>query len=157
MLSSVLRDHDILHLLLHSHKDLDNLMQQQTSLDSISKPQQTDIYFIPAIFSHAIALCPHHANLFRPFIINPPDGLIMLITCHIQCQTQTPKHSSALLNHTSRNGYFLVLIQRLDSHQNLLQKPLQKTANLSAHSNGFSLVIMVNLFADMRQLIHQFS
>lgn len=80
-----------LHLLLQPNIVLDNLScHKQTSLDSVSKSQQTGIYVIPAILSHVISLYTRHANLFRPFIINLPE-------CHIQCQTQTPKHSSALL------------------------------------------------------------
>lgn len=86
-----------LHLLLQPDIVLNNLScHKQTSLDSVSKPQQTGIYVIPAVLSHVISLYTRHANLFRPFIINLPE-------CHIQCQTQTPKHSSALLNHMAHH------------------------------------------------------
>src|SRR5207247_52369 len=49
----------------------------------------------------------------------------------------------------------LVLIKGLNAHQDLLQKTFEESAHVAAHAYGLSLVIMVNFFANARQLVHQ--
>ena len=51
----------------------------------------------------------------------------------------------------------IFLIKRFNPHQYFLEKSLKEGSHVLAHSDRLRLVEMVNLFAHVRQLVHQFT
>ncbi|RBQ84141.1 hypothetical protein VDGD_20906 [Verticillium dahliae] len=49
----------------------------------------------------------------------------------------------------------LVLVQRLDAHEYLLEQALEKGADVAAHADGLGLVVVVNLLAHVGELVDE--
>ncbi len=75
------------------------------------------------------------------------------------CTVYTPPPHSLYQDTQSTNASILeplvLVVQRLDPHQNLLQQALEEGADVLAHADGLGLVEVVDLLAHVGELVDQ--